>query len=279
MMNPHFSAIKRPNLGFGLRLRHEYLNPLLDRQPDVDWCEIISENYMDDADALDLIDRIGELYPLVMHGVSLSIGSPWPLNLEYLGIVKEMAERIQPQWISDHLCWSGADDIQGGLLPLPYSEEMLDHLVPRIKQVQEFLDRRILLENVPRTGAAVPQEMPEAAFLKAVAEAADSLILIDIGTLHTSSVNQEFDVESYLNQIPTDRLWQVHLSGAIALCGPADEAIDAPIDPVWALYGDLLKKYGPISTLVEREDTILSLDEMVKEVQKARCAARSIIRI
>lgn len=270
-----------PYLGFGLRLRKEYIQPVLQQRPDVDWFEIISEGYLDDnGSVLSALDEITESYPVVMHGLSLSIGSPWPLDLEYLERLKQLADRIEPAWISDHLCWSGADDLQGQLLPVPYSIETLEHIVTRVKRTQDLLGRRILLENVPmEQNKAV--EIPESEFISEIAEQSDSLILIDISNLHASSVNQGFDPIAYLSSLPEERVQQIHLAGAVALCGNEneEEVVENSIDPVWKLYTAALDRFGPVSTMIEREDTIPCLEGMVSEVQKARCSAKHYLSI
>ncbi len=269
-----------PYLGFGLRLRKEYLAPVLESRPKVDWFEIISESYLDTDDAvLGQLDEVRAGYPLVMHGISLGIGSPWPLDRDYLQKLKQLTERLQPVWISDHLSWSGADDIQGRLLPLPYSGDTLDHLVPRIREVQDFLERRILLENVPQERIGSQPEIPESEFLCEVAERSDSLILIDIANLHSTSVNQEINPFDYLEQLPEERVQQIHLAGAIALCGTAAHSNDRPEDPIWNLYRRALMRFGPVSTMIERVDTIPALGKMVDELEKARCAAHQLLSI
>ncbi len=262
-----------PYLGFGLRLRREYLAPVLESHPPVDWLELIPENYFEaDASISRQLDQLSERYPLVLHGVSLAIGSPWPLDPDYLGQLQRLIERLQPAWVSDHLCWDGADDVQGRLLPLPYSEETLDHVVQRTQQVQEILGRQILLENVPAEIQTSQPEMSEAEFVGQVAERSDSLILIDIANLHTTSTNQGFDPMAYLFQLPEARVQQIHLAGAVALCNAEDPGGEGIVDPIWELYTGAMDHFGPVSTLIERVDTIPSLEEMVREVEKARCS-------
>jgi len=271
------SRSKLPFLGFGLRLRKEYIDAVLQDHPDVEWFEIISESFLDQGEEeLQALERIRGHYPLVMHGLSMAIGSPWPLDQAYLKKLKVMIDRIQPEWVSDHLCWSGADDVQGSLLPLPYSSEMLEHLVARIDQVQESLGRPILLENVPAECTGCRHEIPEAEFIREVAGRSGSLILIDIENLHSSSVNQGFDTGEYLSTLPADRVQQIHLLGATALCEPGTDTPQAP-DPIWALYLQALTRFGPVSTMVERVDTIPPLEEMVAEAAKARCGASSFL--
>jgi uncharacterized protein (UPF0276 family) len=265
-------------LGFGLRLRREYLFSLLRDRPAVDWFEVISECYLEaDESSLKQLDELRRYYPIVMHGTSLAVGSPWQLDHVYLQKLRRLIERIEPEWISDHLCWSGADDTQGQLLPLPYTRDALDHVIQRVRQVQDLLGRRILLENVPGEPADPPSEIPEAEFLTEVAEASDSLILIDISNLHASSVNQGFDPRVYLEQIPEDRVQQIHLAGAITLCHPQQDPAQESADPIWELYTAALERFGPVSTMIERVDTIPSLSEMVKEVDLARCAAQRFL--
>ncbi len=266
-----------PFLGYGLRLRKEYLTQLTQQQPEVDWFEIISESYLGESDqTLSQLDRVRERYPLVMHGISLAIGSPWPIDEEYLTQLESLMRRFRPEWISDHLCWSGADDIQGKLLPLPYTEEMLDHVVKRVTRIQDRLGCRILLENVPTDSAFTYETIPEPEFIREVALRSDSLILLDIANLHANSVNHGFDPLDYINTLPADRVQQFHLLGATILCRP-DEISTESADPVWQLYSRALERLGPVSTMIDRVDTIPSLDEMVKESAKARCGANLIL--
>lgn len=266
-----------PYLGFGLRLRKEYLLPVLQEAPAIDWFEAITESYLDDEASLGQLERIRRDYPLVLHGISLAIGSPWPLDQTYLERVQSMIRRLDPAWVSDHLCWSGADDTQGDLLPLPYSRDMLEHLIPRILQVQETIGRRILLENVPLERLDAEPEIPEAEFIAEVAERSDSLILLDIANLHTTGVSQGIDTAAYLRQLPAERVQQIHLAGAVALCEPEIDQSEVESDPVWELYTQALDLLGPVSTMIERVDTIPPLDEMVEELSIARCAAHRLL--
>ena len=266
-----------PNLGFGLRLRADYLHSFTTSKPALDWLEIITENYLGaDEETLDQLDQIRTHYPIVMHGISLAIGSPWPLDEEYLNQLKKLVDRINPAWISDHLCWKGADDVQGQLLPLPYSEDTLDHVVSRIDQVQTFLGRQILLENVPVEQNA-RQEIPEVEFIREVADRSDSLILIDIGNLLESSLNQSFSAIDYINQIPDGRVQQIHLPD-ITFESTADDACEATpqiIDPIWKIYTEVLDRFGLVTTMVEREDTIPTLQGMLCDIKKIRKAAQN----
>ena len=263
-----------PYLGFGLRLRREYLSLALQKLPDVDWFEIVPESFVDGDEALlRQLQQLAARYPITLHGISLGIGSPWPLDLGYLEKLKTLIERLNAQWFSDHICWRGADETQGRLLPLPYSRETLEHVVERVVRVQQILERRILLENVPRETAGSTTAMSEAEFVRRVAEESDSLIVVDIANLHASSVNQGFDPLDYLACLPTDRVQQIHLAGAVILC----ELQETPADPVWELYLEALKRFGRVSTLIERVDTIASLEEMVQELHRARCSVSELL--
>jgi uncharacterized protein (UPF0276 family) len=263
-----------PYLGFGLRLRRDYVPDVLRLRPDVGWFEIISENYMDgEPDALRQLDAIRTRYPLTMHGISLAIGSPWPLDMGYLERLKKLLDRVDPAWVSDHLCWSGADDSQGRMLPLPYAQETLEHVVSRILEVQDYLGRRILLENVPVERGRISQEIPETEFLREVAERSDSLILLDISNLHTTCVNQGLKLDEYIKLLPENRVQQIHLAGAMQLCEPEACGDESMKDPIWDSYSDALSRFGPVSTMIERIDCIPSLEDMVGQLHRARRAA------
>ncbi len=264
-----------PSLGYGLRLRTEYLETLLRDQPEIGCIEVISENYLGaDEETLRQLDALKAHYPLILHGLTLSIGSPWPLDRGYLDALKKLIDRIEPAWISDHLCWKGADDGQGQLLPLPYTNETLEHVISRIEQVQSILGQRILLENVPLEQGN-HQEIPEAEFICEVATRSGSLILIDIGNLLTSSLNQAFSAADYLQRMPKGRVQQIHLPD-ISFQTTTDDAWDSPphiIDPIWRLYTEALDRFGPVTTVIEREDTIPTLREMLCDIGRVRRAA------
>lgn len=270
MTNQH---ILNPHLGFGLGLRSEYYLDLIENEHNVDWLEILSENYMiAGGKPLYYLDKVAERYPLVMHGVSLSIGSVDPLNQNYLQDLKKLAQRVKPKWISDHLCWTGTQGINlHDLMPLPYTEEALTHLVARITQVQYFLGQRILLENVSSYLTYEHSTISEWEFLRTVAQQADCLILLDINNIHVSAHNHDFDPLTYLAAMPADRIQQIHLAGHL---NKGDYSIDTHdheiIDSVWNLYAESVKRFGHISTMIERDDDIPPLNTLLTELQKAR---------
>jgi hypothetical protein len=264
---------ERPWLGFGLGLRPTHYETILTEAPAVDWFEIISENYLvPGGRPLHYLDRIRERYPMVMHGVSLSIGAQDPLNRDYLRQLRALAGRIEPAWISDHLCWTGAHGLNAhDLLPLPYTEEALKHVATRVGEVQDFLGRRILLENVSSYVSYPESEMSEWEFLRELAGRADCLILLDVNNIYVSSVNHEFDPLTYLNAIPPERVWQFHLAGHRNHGDYIIDTHDEPvIDPVWELYAAAVRRFGRVSTMIERDDNIPPLAELLAELDRAR---------
>ena len=265
-----------PALGFGLGLRVEHYETILEERPAVDWFEVLSENYLvPGGKPLHYLTRLRERYPMAMHGVSLSIGSAAPLDGAYLAQLKALARRIEPAWISDHLCWTGV----GGknlhdLLPLPYTEEALKHVVSRVRSVQEFLERRILLENVSSYVGYRDSRLTEWEFLKAVAEEADCLILLDVNNVYVSSVNHEFDPYDYLHAIPRERVQQIHLAGHQNHGDYLIDTHDHPVpDPVWALYAASVRRFGAVSTMIERDANMPPFAELYAEMQVARRVA------
>jgi len=267
------------NLGFGLGLRTAHYETILAEKPPVDWFEVITENYLvPGGKPLYYLDSIRANYPLVMHGVSLSIGGTDPLNLDYLHQVKTLAERIEPAWISDHLCWTGVNGVNlHDLLPLPYTQEAVQHVADRVKTVQDFLRCRILLENVSSYVTYAHSEMTEWEFLSAVAERADCLILLDINNIYVSAHNHQFDPLVYLNNVPAKRVQQFHLAGHLNLGNIIiDSHGDTVIDPVWSLYEAALRRFGPVSTMIERDDNIPPFAELLAELEMARQIAGSL---
>ena len=266
-------------LGFGLGLRMQHYTAILETRPEIDWFEAITEDYLvAGGRPLYYLNRIRELYPVVMHGVSLSIGSCDPINVDYLKKVKALAASVQPAWISDHLCWTGVNGLNvHDLLPLPYTEEALTHVVKRVKQVQDFLGRQILLENVSSYIEYHASMMKEWEFLAAVAEQADCFILLDINNIYVSSVNHQFDPLDYLHAIPVERVRQFHLAGHKNCGDHIIDTHDAPvIDSVWSLYAAALRRFGKVSTMIERDDNIPELAELLAELQQAKQIAKTV---
>lgn len=265
-------------LGFGLGLRTDHYHDIVKQKPAIDWFEIVSENFMvAGGKPKYYLHKIREHYPMVMHGVSLSIGSTDPLNKDYLTALKTLAEEVQPAWISDHLCWTGVDGTNShDLLPLPYNEESIHHVVTRVKQVQDFLGRSILLENVSSYLTYNDSTLTEWEFLAAIAEEADCFILLDINNIYVSARNHGFQALTYLDGIPPERVIQFHLAGHTDQGRYVIDTHDQPIaDPVWELYGEAVKRFGRISTLIERDDNIPTLAALVDELNHAREIAKA----
>jgi uncharacterized protein (UPF0276 family) len=266
-------------LGYGLGLRIPHYDEILANKPSVDWFEILSENYfVEGGKPLHYLQRIRADYPMVMHGVSLSIGGTDPLNQDYLKQLKTLATRIEPAWISDHLCWTGVDGSNlHDLMPLPYTEAAVRHIVARVQEVQEFLGRRILLENVSSYVSYKQSEMSEWEFLDAITQQADCLLLLDVNNIYVSSFNHGFAAQDFIDGIPVDRVQQIHLAGH-RNCG--DHIIDthdqAVIDPVWDLYAAAVRRFGRVSTMIERDDNIPPLAELLAELDHARAIVEAI---
>jgi len=262
-----------PERGFGLGLRVEHYEAILAERPAVDWFEALTENYLvAGGKPLHYLDRVREHYPLSLHGVSLSIGNTTPLNFEYLSKVKALAARIEPDCISDHLCWTGTTGRNlHDLLPLPYTEEALQHVASRVRNVQDYLGRQILLENVSSYVTFKDSRMTEWEFLRAVAEESDCLILLDVNNVYVSGMNHGFDPQRYLQGLPSDRIAQIHLAGHRAENGWLIDTHDQPVaDAVWSLYLDAVSRFGQVPTSIERDANIPSLAELEQELSIAR---------
>ena len=275
---PSSQSQEKPYLGFGLGLRTDHYETIIREKPPIEWFEIITENYLvPGGKPLYFLDKIREDYPMVMHGVSMSIGSSDDLDWDYLKQVKNLAQRVQPRWISDHLCWTGVLNKNAhDLLPLPYTEEAIDHVSKRIQQVQEFLGRQILIENVSSYISYQDSVMTEWEFINAILQRADCLMLLDVNNIYVSGFNHEFNPLDYITAIPSERIYQIHLAGHSDM---GDYIIDthdhAIIDEVWTLYAKTLQHHGMISTMIERDDNIPPLSELVTELQRAKKIAQS----
>ena len=260
--------------GFGVGLRTEHYAAFeSEPQPRVDWLEILSENYMVPGGApLWHLDRIRQDFPMVMHGVSLNIGSSDPLNPHYLRDLKTLVQRVQPAWVSDHLCWTGVNGLNmHDLLPLPYTQTMLRHVSDRIQRVQDFLGQRLVIENPSTYVAFAANEMPEWAFMGELLRLADCELLLDVNNVYVSSVNHRFDPHSYIDAIPPARVRQIHLAGHETHDGYLIDTHDHPVcEAVWQLYGYTLRHCGSVPTMIERDDNIPDLHELLDELDLAR---------
>ncbi len=267
--------------GFGLGLRVEHYADFLAGRPDVDGLEVISENYMvPGGKPLAHLERIRADYPMVMHGVSLSIGSTDPLDRQYLRELKALTQRIEPAWVSDHLCWTGVDQHNlHDLLPLPYTEEALRHVAERVLQVQEALGRRLLLENVSSYVSFEGDEMPEWEFLAELAKRADCELLLDVNNVYVSSRNHGFDARRFIDAMPRERVRQIHLAGHEDHGDHLIDTHDHPVcDAVWDLYAHSVSRLGAVPTMIERDDHIPPLAELLAELDRARAIERAVLQ-
>lgn len=262
-----------PHLGHGVGLRTTHFPNVLDGAAPADWFEVISENFMiRGGRPLHVLELVRADAPVVLHGVSLSIGAVDPLNEGYLSELRALADRIEPAWVSDHLCWGG----NGGhyahdLLPLPYTEEALRHVVERVRRVQDRLQRRMLIENVSSYVTYTHSTMPEWEFIAAVARAADCGILLDVNNIYVSAVNHGFSPSEYLAGIPGDRIGQIHLAGhsdmGTHLLDTHDHAVP---DVVWDVYREAVRRFGGVSTLVEWDEHVPPFETVIAEAERAR---------
>lgn len=277
-MTNHFDL---PFMGYGLGLRSKHYSHILEHKPNVDWFEVISENFMEaGGKPRRILGEVRDHYPVVMHGVGMSIGSTDPLDKDYLYKLKELAKWLQPAWISDHLCWTGINHQNShDLLPVPYTEEALKHIVTRIKEVQDYMERVILFENPSTYMEFTDSSMSEAAFIRHMADEADCALLLDINNIYVTCYNHRLDPKEYIDQLPLDRVVQIHLAGhdnqGTHIVDTHDNHV---IDDVWKLYQYTVSKIGNVSTMVEWDDNIPEFDVLLAEVNKAKAFANQTIR-
>jgi hypothetical protein len=262
-----------PFLGFGVGLRPQHYADILGVYPPMDWFEILSENFMvPGGRPLSVLEQIRNRYPIALHGVSLSIGSTDPLNPDYLRQLSTLARRFEPAWISDHLCWTGV----GGhnlhdLLPLPYTEEAVEHVAGRVRQVQDTLGRRILLENVSTYLQFQHSTMPEWEFLSRVSERADCGILLDINNIFVSAFNHGFSAREYVDHVPVAAVHQFHLAGHSDKGSFLHDTHDHPVaQAVWDLYAYAIQRFGAVSTLIEWDDRLPPFAALRVEADRAK---------
>jgi uncharacterized protein len=263
-----------PFTGFGLGLRKEHHADFLRERQPVDFVEVISENFMAcGGRPMRTLEAVRERHPVIMHGVSMSIGSAQGPSRDYLAELKALAQRINPLWVSDHLCWTGIESHNShDLLPLPYTEEALDRCAASVNLAQDVLERPLLIEN-PSSYVSFPEStLSEWEFLAELTRRTGCYLLLDVNNIYVSGINHGFHPQDFLHGIPADRVRQIHLAGHSQ--GPEGMLIDthdAPVrDEVWALYADAVRRFGPCATMIERDDAIPPLDELLAELDQAR---------
>jgi uncharacterized protein len=269
------------SLGFGVGLRRCHYSQVLEQHPRMDWFEAISENFMvEGGRPLQVLEGVRSQYPIVMHGVSLSIGSTDPLNFNYLRQLATIIRRFEPAWVSDHLCWTGvAGRNLHDLLPLPYTDEAVRHVANRIGKVQEILERTILIENVSSYMEFACSQLSEWEFLSAVASEADCAILLDINNIFVNAFNHRFDAIHYIDRVPAERVIQFHLAGhsdhGVYLLDTHDHAVRPE---VWALYEHAVGRFGRVPTLIEWDDNIPEFEVLSAAADEARNRCEAVLR-
>jgi uncharacterized protein len=265
---------------FGLGLRPEHYEEIAASPGKVSWFEALSENYMvAGGSPLYWLDRIRRDYPMALHGVSLSIGTTDPLDRAYLDALKALADRVQPMWVSDHLCFTGLRGLNmHDLLPLPYTEEALNHVAERVQRVQDHLGRRLVLENVSSYVTYAASELTEWEFITALCERADCDILLDVNNVYVSAFNHEFDALTFLRAMPRARVRQFHLAGHTHKGSHIIDTHDHPIVPdVWQLYAEAVKLFPGVPTMIERDANIPPYAELLAELDQARAVAAKVM--
>jgi uncharacterized protein (UPF0276 family) len=282
MNNNNLPRLGLPNLGLGVGLRNKHFNYLLHNPAQVDWFEIISENFMDDFGfARHVLMHVRKQVPVVMHGVSLSVGSTDPINFKYLEKLKALAEAIEPEWISDHLCWTGvAYTNTHDLLPMPMTQESLTHVCERVMRIQDYLKRPLILENPSTYLQFKASTISEWGFLSSLAATTGCGLLIDVNNVFVSATNHGFDAPNYINNLPHEHIVQMHIAGPTD-CG--DLLIDTHDQPVpsevWKLYAQAQQSTGGVSTLLEWDAKIPDYPDLLIELYKAREALKGNIPV
>lgn len=258
--------------GAGIGLRSQHYRDILTTQPEIPWFEALTENYLGGGSPLANLERIRERYPMTLHGLGMSLGSTDPLNEIYLSKLKALADRIEPAWVSDHLAWiSTEQQYVHDLLPLPYTEEALQHVSARIQQAQDFLGRRLLIENPSSYLSFKHDEITEWEFLGELARQADCDLLFDVNNAYVCAMNRGIDPLHYLDSLPADRIREIHLAGYEEHDGYLFDTHGYRVrEPVWALYRATLEKFGPIPTLIEWDTDIPSFRVLETEAKTAQ---------
>ena len=266
-----------PHLGLGVGLRNQHFHHLMTHEPEVEWFEIISENFIDNHGyARRVLERLAAARPVVMHGVSLSVGSTDPLDRDYLKGLKALAESVRPAWVSDHLCWTGVAGVNThDLLPVPLNEESFRHVAARVREVQDFLERPLVLENPSSYLEFKDSTIPEWDFLSALARETGCGLLLDVNNVYVSGYNHGFDPEHYVRSLPHEAIVQIHLAGPTDCGRYLVDTHDQPVPaPVWELYRLAQELTGGVSTLLEWDANIPDFPELVAELRKAEAALR-----
>ncbi len=271
--------LQPPIAGVGVGLRADHFQYIDENKPAIPWFEVLIDNYMMDAGtSLFYLAKIADMYPLTFHGVGMSLGSSDKLNMDYLSRLKKLIQQFKPAYVSDHLCWTSVNGYHShDLLPMPYTDEAINILIRHIQQVQDFLEQRILIENVSSYLNFKDSAMQEWEFLKLVAEQADCDILLDINNIYVSATNHNIDAMTYLKHIPVERVKEMHLAGYTDMGSYLlDTHAEAVHEPVWELYKKALEKFGSMPTLIEWDNDIPAFSVLQAEASKARVLMQQV---
>ncbi len=266
--------------GCGIGLRVEHFDEIEEQKPDIPWFEILSDNYLiEGTNQREYLNKFRENYPVTFHGVGLSIGSTDQLNMDYLKSLKKLKNEVQPAWISDHLCWTSAHGVvTHDLIPLPYNESVVDHIVDRIKQVQDYLGEQIVIENVSSYLQFKDSVMKEWDFINEVTQLSDCKLLLDVNNIYVSSQNHLFDADEYLYAMPQERVVEMHLAGYEDRGTHLLDTHSRPVtDPVWDLFTKAVAHYGDVPVLIEWDNDIPSLQRVIEEANKAQAIQRKVL--
>lgn len=267
------TSYKHNNIkGCGIGLRIDHFDEIKEQKPDIPWFEILSDNYLlEGTPQREYLYQFREDYPITFHGVGMSIGSTEPLNKEFLNALKKLKNEVQPAWLSDHLCWTSAHGVvTHDLIPLPYTEKVIEHIVDRITQVQDFLGESIVIENVSSYMEYNETAMTEWEFINEVTQRSGCKLLLDVNNIYVSSQNHNFDALDYLHAIPPDKVAEMHLAGYEDRGTHLLDTHSRPVtDPVWDLFAQAVQHVGDIPVLIEWDADIPALSRVIEEAKKA----------
>jgi uncharacterized protein (UPF0276 family) len=266
--------------GHGLALRTEHYARVLQQMPDIDWVELLTERFFRARGGapFEVLERLRREMPVSLHGTNLSIGSAEPLRESYLRDLKALVDRVEPASVSDHLAWSTFAGSELDLLPLPFTEEAVRHVAERVGIVQDLLQRRILLENPSTYLAFKDSTMAEWEFLSAVAERADCGILLDVNNILVAARNQGFDPIAYLDGVPAERVYEIHLAGHRDAGDLLFDTHEGPVPSgVWQLYGEAVRRCGGVSTIVEWDMGTAALEDIVAQTHRAAAVEKEVL--
>ncbi|HIP93821.1 MAG TPA: DUF692 domain-containing protein [Leucothrix sp.] len=277
-MTNNYSLNNIQGCGIGLRLEH--FDDIDTQQPKISWFEVLSDNYLiEGTPQRDYLYQFRNNYPVTFHGVGLSIGSTEPLNTVYLQRLKKLRDEVQPAWISDHLCWTSAHGVvTHDLIPLPYTETVVKHIVDRIKQVQDFLGEQLVIENVSSYLQFKSTDMSEWDFINEVIRQSDCRLLLDVNNIYVSAQNHKFDAEEYLFAMPAERVAEIHLAGYEDRGTHLLDTHSRPVTPpVWDLFKKAIQHVGNVPVLIEWDNDIPTLERVIEEADKANIIQQEVL--